>query len=166
MKTKRKKSTLKKLIAVIFIVPVYLFFMPVKIVKSSVNADEYYIIRFVSEGSTDGGTCYVIGDQNGMRTGDDIIYVNLSGNDMRSCLSFGIYNSYTEFIVYGSLKEVPDENRPGFSRYELHSDKWGIYKKVNGGSHRYFITVYDLSWTNYFLDDVGQAYYEQSLKHR
>ncbi len=145
------KNLLKKIIIILIAIPVIIYFIPIKISKNSSDAEKYYIIDFISEGSTDGGTCRVWGNQDGMFNDDDVFCVTPTGKDMRKEISSSIYNNYTKFIVYGNITEKPVKiGNYEYTEHILNIDGWDFYGEIKGGSHKHYMTIYDkIDWSDY-----------------
>ncbi len=146
------KGTVKYLLMFVAAALVLSFFVPIKLAKGSlkdVKEEEFFIVTFVAEQSTEGGSCILLGDQDGYFDDEDAHYVTLDGVDFRDKLCWSIYNNYTEFIVYGTLEKGfwrQEEYGEKYPQYTLHSEDWDIYKEVRGGVHKKYLTVYDLKW--------------------
>lgn len=156
MKKQKKLSKKKKVIMIVFIICIFSLLFPIKFTKhsiDSIDAEEFYIVEYISEGSTDGGSWIIIGSHDGMWA--DGFAVNFTGKSPKDILSYDICNNYTKFIIYGSLDKVEDEY------YTLKSERWGILGKVRRGGFslripfKHYITIYDLNWFDFLLTDKG-----------
>ena len=150
------KRTAKYLLMFAAVMFVLSFLIPVKFAKGyleDVKEEEFFIVTFVAEQSTEGGSCILLGDQDGYFDDEDTHYVTFDGVDFREKLCWSIYNNYTEFIVYGTLEKSfwgQEEYGEKYPQYTLHSEDWDIYKEVRGGLHKRCLTVYDLKWFERF----------------
>ena len=149
---KNKKKLLKKILIFILLIPLMIAFIPIKFTKTKtnfINENEFYIVTFVSEFSTDAGSCILIDSHNGFENQTNS--VKLIGNKPQNTISWSIYNSYTEFIIYGSVTL----NEEGY--YTLNCKDWDILGKVKGGNSicPYYLCLYDLNIFDKWLVDKG-----------
>lgn len=148
-KKHKKSHIILKVCLILPLLVVLSFLLPVKLVRAStekIRTKPFYIIDFISEGSTEGGMCRLYQNQNG--EWEVVSYITLTGNDPRKEITSSIYNSYTKFIVYGTLTQIPDDSQT--SAYVLDSvlnvEDWDILQEVKGGLHKHYLTIYDWKW--------------------
>lgn len=149
---KNKKSLLKKILILILLIPLIIAFIPIKFTKPTtkfITENEFYIVTFVSEFSTDAGSCILVDSYNGSENQTNS--VKLIGNKPQNTISWDIYNSYTKFIIYGSLTQ----NEDGY--YTLNCESWDILGKVKGRKSicSYYLCLYDLNIFDKWLVDKG-----------
>lgn len=115
----------KKLILILIImIPIILVFIPIKFVCNNPDDQkEFYIVQYVSEGSTEGGSWVAIGCNK--ENWKDGVYISLKGENPKSILSYDICNGYTQFIMYGDLSKKFDESS-NKEVYSLNCYKWEI----------------------------------------
>lgn len=143
-RNKKRRSFIFSLIASAIIFIIILGITPIKVSITSedkIKDDNYYVISFIPEGSTDSGNwiCY---DQNGIR----YMNVEFQGKFPQNILSADIYLSGTTFVIYGELIKKSDS-------YILQSEDWDILYDINRNcdslriDFKRIITIYD---TKYF----------------
>lgn len=143
-RNKKRKLFIFGLITFAIILIITLGITPIKITITSedkIKDDNYYVISFIPEGSTDSGNwiCY---DQDGIR------YMNVlfQGKLPQNILSADIYLSGTTFVIYGNLIKKSNS-------YVLQSEDWDILYDINRNcdslriDFKRIITIYD---TKYF----------------
>lgn len=143
-RNKKRKLFIFGLITFAIILIIILGITPIKITITSedkIKDDNYYVISFIPEGSTDSGNwiCY---DQDGIR------YMNVlfQGKLPQNILSADIYLSGTTFVIYGNLIKKSNS-------YVLQSEDWDILYDINRNcdslriDFKRIITIYD---TKYF----------------
>ena len=143
-RNKKRKLFIFGLITFAIILIIILGITPIKITITSedkIKDDNYYVISFIPEGSTDSGNwiCY---DQDGIR----YMNVEFQGKLPQNILSADIYLSGTTFVIYGNLIKKSNS-------YVLQSEDWDILYDINRNcdslriDFKRIITIYD---TKYF----------------
>lgn len=137
------------ILAVFIGIPILLYFIPIRFVKTMDNAREskFYMISYVSSFSTDGGKCFVIGTEEGLLEAP--YSVTITGDDPKEDVF--VYDCNTNFIIYGQLSE---DN-------VLHSEGWDVLNEVKGGCHKNYLTIYDyFGFYKLFGIDEEELYYK------
>lgn len=145
-KAYRKKI---KIIIIIIIIPIMLLFIPIKFAlkpNDLAKSEEFYIMEFIPGDCTDSGW-WIIGNQDNLSV-SPYIYVHIKGKDPSNYLSTSICYEDNKYIIYGSLEKETRMSTMGmeYDYYTLNSKAWDIVEEIKGGTHKRFITIYDLIW--------------------
>ena len=146
----KKRKILMIIFSILFLIPIILAFMPIKMSipsEDDIERSDYFVVYLVPEGSTDAGSviCY---DRN------EAYYhkMNFEGALPQNLLSSDIYASGTRFILYGTLSVNEDE-------YTLNVCDWDILGYVNRDCDslrldmKKYITVFDFKWFDFLMSN-------------
>lgn len=151
-----KRLKKNKIIIITVIIPVVMFFIPVKFAVNINNIDkskEFYILKFIYGTTTDSGW-YIVDCWDNKLFNSHII-LHLNGKIPSDYLSNSICNEYNNrYVVYGSLEKTTHVSAMGIEGdyYILNISSWDILSNINGGLHKKYLTIYDLSWFSWLSE--------------
>lgn len=131
------KRTAKYLLMFAAVILVLSFLLPVKFAKGyleDMKEEEFFIVTFVAEQSTEGGSCILLGDQDGYFDDEDTHYVTFDGVDFRGSCA-GQFIIITQSLLFTELLKRAFGGRRNTAkniRSILSTQRTGIYTKRFG----------------------------------
>lgn len=150
-----KISKKTKIFILILLTPIIFLFVPIKLTikQSDLCNKEFYIMEYIPGDCTDSGW-WITGNQYNQSI-NPYIHVYLKGKNPSSYFSNSICYEDNKYIIYGSLEKETRISNIGrkYDCYILNSKGWDILEEINGGTHKNFVTIYDLKWFATLFDN-------------